>query len=239
MRTLPAVVLLAASVHAGPNVLITFSTTITRSGYINGVFEELDPSPYPAVPAVGSVMTGTFSYDLAVNVDNVNNPRASQFVGSPVFASLSSGPLNTGFAAQATTPAISMVELYDDFQPNSVAYDGIYGRASQSSGGQFFGNQSTIILHWVTTGLSTMNTDAMQVLPSGVTFDLVRAVHYFERTNDGNQLLISGNLDSYTVSVSDTPEPATAVPIAAALFATALRFRKRSRILDPNETLAP
>lgn len=234
MKRLCYALLLATTLQAGPIVLVTFTTTITRSGYINGGFEPLDPSPYPAIPSVGNTMTGTFSYDLAVTTDNDPNPRASQIIGSPVFASLSAGPLNTAFAAQTPMPANSMIEWYDDFQPSSVAYDGIYGRASRASGGQFFGNQSTIILHWVTTGLSTLNSDAMQVLPSGINFDLVRAVHYYEPTNDNNMLWISGDLNSYTVSVSDTPEPATVVLVAAALC-----FIARSRILDPNETLAP
>ncbi len=234
MKQLCLALLVAVNMQAGPIVLVTFTTTITRSGYINGGFEPLDPSPYPAIPSVGGTMTGTFSYDLAVTNDNDPNPRASQILGSPVSASLSSAPLNTAFAAELPIPANSMIELYDDFQPSSVVLDGFYGRASRASGGQFFGNQSTIILHWVTTTLSTMNSDAMQVLPSGVNFDLVSDVHYYEPTNDNNLLWISGNLNSYTVTVSDTPEPATFVLVAAALC-----FLVRSRILDPNETLAP
>jgi hypothetical protein len=244
MRQICAALILAASLEAGPIVLITYSATITRSGYINGGGETLDPSPYPAIPAVGDVMTGTFSYDLAVTADNNPNPRFSQIVGSPLSASASAAPLNAAITAFAGTPANSLMTFYDDFQPSSVVFDGIYARASQVSGGQYFGNQPTIILHWVTTTLSSLNSDQMQVLPSGLAFDLVRNVEYWEpMPNAAGNLFISANLDSYTVSVSnDTPEPATLVPVAAALGVIAVRFRRRasrSRILDANETIAP
>ena len=43
MKPFCAAIPLATTLQAGPIVLVAFSTTITRSGYINGGFEPLGP----------------------------------------------------------------------------------------------------------------------------------------------------------------------------------------------------
>jgi hypothetical protein len=85
-----------------------------------------------------------------------------------VQASLAAGPLNASLAA-----------------------DG--GSAAQVTGGQYSGGQAFIILDWLTHTLSTTNTDAMQVLPSGITFDFRRIVEYREPMPDGATFLILGD----------------------------------------------
>ncbi len=209
-------------------VYVTFTATVYQLTGVAGL-DNVDPAVFGPMPAIGSTMSGTFVYDLGFNLDGqATLPEVGEYAGAPVSMSVTAGPVSNAFLAQSTAPAGSRLLFYDNFNPGGTPYDGVYFHAGREGAGVVLpGTLSSLTFHWITTILTTLDSDAMQSLPGGLSFPLRRTILYRESDSE-REFQIFADLDSYSVSFVETPEPGSAGLLLAGVVLLAYRKVRRA-----------
>lgn len=207
-------------------ITVSFDATVTSTQLTSGG-NIIDQTPYGPLPSVGDIIHGVIVYDSNFNTDLVSASTYGFYSGAPVSASVIVGPISSSFSAQATSPTNSNIAILNDHN-TGVVQDGFDIVAGKSTGGKVLGGSQDLITNWRTSNLSALNSDAMQVLPVGLTFDLLRQVTYHEVGGNKNYQVL-GSLNNYSVTQSSTPEPATTGLAAIAIVAILGKARQLRR----------
>jgi len=183
--------------------------TFVFSGHITSV-AALDPaSPFPDVVDFDTPFDGTYTVDAA-SIDAIPDPSSGSY------------------AAPAGTFVLHLGGL-------SLAFDGLTIVTFDTPGFDFYGvvhaedpttdNPTGVLLQISLPGLTpaALGSDALPLIPPSLAlFDTTNAF-FFTDTIGGNQVEVSGRLD--TLAVAAIPEPASVALLALGIFAMAIRRR--------------
>jgi len=200
-------VLCASTARAATLVLVTYEgvvTTFSLRDVVNDV--DLDPGPFGlGGVVVGSVVSGSYIYDLGVTTDLATSVPASGSYAAMVSASFNA----PGFSSSITSNNGAQLVIDDNA---SNIRDRFLAAVNTTTGGAALGQHANLTLNWATADLSVLSTPNMQVIPTGIDWELagLQDIVYDERVITPSfaittNLTILADLTSYDVTI--IPEP--------------------------------